>query len=402
LAESDARNNRTFTEMELKYCPCRHSIGVETVCDPPRFYDQHDWNAPVTHCPACNALLTVDMLVYSEEQEEVFAKAYAYLMQRRRVRLARTKLEREAKKESEAGPLDAFSVQSADDAPGQTAEEHTKALPDAPLLHSSGDETEHLIDTPTTPPLDLLPFTPLAATLPGTALLLTVSGAHLYGFPSTDSDVDLRGVFILPQRALLGLDAPEETFSQTMQYAGYEVDLVAHEVKKFLELLLHKNGYVLEQLYSPLIVQGGAAFEALRNLVRGAITRHVYHHYAGFARNKLREFEGESPRRVKTLLYVYRVLLTCIHLLRTGEVEANLLHLYPAFDLPFIPDLIAQKAAEQAVLDDTALPHYQQAIARLQVELDEAFAATTLPEAPTNRPALDDFLLRVRLGDNRG
>lgn len=250
--------------------------------------------------------------------------------------------------------------------------------------------------------LDLTILEPLANTLPGPALFLTVSGAHLYGFPSPDSDVDLRGVFVLPPRALLGLDAPEETFTQTMQFAGYEVDLVAHDVKKFLDLLLRKNGYVLEQLYSPLVVQGGAAFEELRSLGRGAITRHVYHHYAGFARNKLREFETESPRRVKTLLYVYRVLLTGIHLLRTGEVEANLLHLYPAFDLPFIPDLIAQKAAEHATLEEAALPHYQQGIARLQAELDTVFAASTLSEAPTNRPALDDFLLRVRLGDDRG
>ena len=105
--------------MGLKYCPCGHSIGVETVCDPPRFYDQHDWNAPVTHCPACNALLTVDMLVYSEEQEEVFAKAYAYLMQRRRVRLAREKLEREAKEKLEAGRLCVPLEQSGNDAPGQ-------------------------------------------------------------------------------------------------------------------------------------------------------------------------------------------------------------------------------------------------------------------------------------------
>jgi len=51
---------------------------------------------------------------------------------------------------------------------------------------------------------------------------------------------------------------------------------------------------------------------------------------------------------------------------------------------------------------DAALPHYQQAIARLQAELDEAFATTTLPEASTNRPALDDFLLRLHLGDDRG
>ena len=158
-------------------------------------------------------------------------------------------------------------------------------------------------------PLDLTILQPLAALLPGPALFLTVSGAHLYGFPSPDSDVDVRGVFILPPRAALGLEAPEETLNQTRPYAGYEVDLVAHDVKKFLTLLLRKNGYVLEQLYSPLVVQGGATFEELRALARGAITRHVYHHYAGFARHKLQEFHSETPQRVKTLLYVYRVLL---------------------------------------------------------------------------------------------
>lgn len=35
-------------------------------------------------------------------------------------------------------------------------------------------------------------------------------------------------------------------------------------------------------------------------------------------------FLEASPRQVKPLLYVYRVLLTGIHLMRTGEVEANL------------------------------------------------------------------------------
>ena len=41
--------------------------------------------------------------------------------------------------------------------------------------------------------LDLAGLAELARThLPG-ALFVTVSGAHLYGFPSTDSDVDLRG-----------------------------------------------------------------------------------------------------------------------------------------------------------------------------------------------------------------
>jgi len=39
----------------------------------------------------------------------------------------------------------------------------------------------------------------------------TISGAHLYGFASPDSDVDLRGAVLLPARALLGLHPPKET-----------------------------------------------------------------------------------------------------------------------------------------------------------------------------------------------
>jgi hypothetical protein len=44
-------------------------------------------------------------------------------------------------------------------------------------------------------------------------LFATISGAHLYGFASPNSDVDLRGAFILPASAFLGLGTPEETVS---------------------------------------------------------------------------------------------------------------------------------------------------------------------------------------------
>ncbi|HYE75664.1 MAG TPA: nucleotidyltransferase domain-containing protein, partial [Blastocatellia bacterium] len=36
-------------------------------------------------------------------------------------------------------------------------------------------------------------------------LFMTISGAHLYGFPSPDSDYDLRGVHILPVHEVIGL-----------------------------------------------------------------------------------------------------------------------------------------------------------------------------------------------------
>ena len=90
---------------------------------------------------------------------------------------------------------------------------------------------------------------------------------------------------------------------------------------------LRKNGYVLEQLYSPLVVHETPEHSELKSIAHSCITRHHNHHYRGFAETQWRLFEKEQPPRVKPLLYVYRVLLTGIHLMRTGEVEANLVRL---------------------------------------------------------------------------
>src|SRR5262249_36287618 len=82
----------------------------------------------------------------------------------------------------------------------------------------------------------------------------SVSGAHLYGFPSPDSDYDLRGVHVLPLKDVVGLQTGPETIERSGVDDGLEIDLVTHEAKKFLGMLLKKNGYVLEQLFSPLVV----------------------------------------------------------------------------------------------------------------------------------------------------
>lgn len=237
---------------------------------------------------------------------------------------------------------------------------------------------------------------------PYAPLFATVSGAHLYGFASPDSDFDLRGVHILPLKAILGLDKPNETMTCTLERAGREIDLVTHDVKKFLTLMLNKNGYVMEQLYSPLVVHGGDAFRELRTLGRGCITRHLHHHYHGFARHQIERFEAESPRRVKTLLYIYRVLMTGIWVLERGKIEANLPRLNETFRLPFIPDLIAQKEREEAILPEMNLSTYQAAITGLQERLETAFQASSLLDEPTNRPALNDFLVRARLDTHDG
>ncbi len=227
----------------------------------------------------------------------------------------------------------------------------------------------------------------------------TISGAHLYGFPSLDSDFDLRGCHILPLPEVVGLDIGRETIEIAANEPGFELDLVTHDVRKFFELLLKKNGYVLEQLYSPLVVVSSPEHDELKNIARGCVTRHHSHHYLGFTQTQWKLFDKEQPRRVKPLLYVYRVLLTGIHLMRSGEIEANLAKLNEEARLSHVSDLIARKRAgpEQSVLTDSDVEFHRGEYERLVGELESASLASSLPEAPTARRALNDLLVRLRL-----
>jgi predicted nucleotidyltransferase len=229
-------------------------------------------------------------------------------------------------------------------------------------------------------------------------IFATISGAHLYGFPSPDSDYDLRGVHILPAEQLLGLETGPETIEQSGIFDGLEVDLVSHDARKFFLLLLKKNGYVLEQLYSPLVVQSSAAHAELNEIARGCVTKHHAHHYFGFAETQWKLFEKESPRRVKPLLYVYRVLLTGIWLMRTGIVEANLVTLNESFKLPYLPELIQRKLAgpEQSTLSGNDFEFHRSEYERLRAELQAAYDGSAVPEVSSGKAALHELLLRLR------
>jgi predicted nucleotidyltransferase len=240
----------------------------------------------------------------------------------------------------------------------------------------------------------------VVARQPYPLIFATISGAHLCGFPSPDSDFDLRCSHVLPAEEVMGLGSGRETIESSCVEGGAEIDLVTHDARKFFGLLLKKNGYVLEQLYSPLIVQATPDHDELKSIARGCITRHHNHHYRGFAETQWRLFAKEGPPRVKPLLYVYRVLLTGIHLMRTGEVEANLLRLNEEARLAQVDDLIARKLAgpERSTLADSDVAFHHREYQRLQSELEEAYRRSGLPEVASARPALNALLLRLRLG----
>jgi uncharacterized protein len=233
---------------------------------------------------------------------------------------------------------------------------------------------------------------------PARPMFATVSGAHLYGFPSQDSDVDVRGAHVLPIESVVGLRPARETHERSEIVEGLQVDLVSHDVGKYLRLLVAKNGYVLEQILSPLVVVATPEFARLQALARGSLNRTLYHHYRGFARGRWKTFTAEEPKRIKTLLYVYRVLLTGMHLLETGEVEANLPRLAANRSLDFVGDLVERKRrGEQTTLDREEVERHAQRVSMLEADMLRAYESSRLPETVQNLADVNEFLIETRV-----
>jgi predicted nucleotidyltransferase len=75
----------------------------------------------------------------------------------------------------------------------------------------------------------------------GNILLETLSGSHLYGLNHKDSDIDIRGIFMLPEESFFGLDYVEQISDDTN-------DTIFYELKRFVELAMKNNPNILEIL----------------------------------------------------------------------------------------------------------------------------------------------------------
>jgi len=236
----------------------------------------------------------------------------------------------------------------------------------------------------------------LTAQGPPGALLVGVTGAHYYGFPSPDSDLDLKGVHVASTREVVSLRPPPDALDHLGLFEGVEIDFTSHELATALRLLLKGNGNILERIVSPFQVLDSEPAAELQALTRAAVSRKFFHHYRGFFGRSCRDWRAARPRTVKGLLYAYRSALTGIHLLRTGECAGDVSRLAPIYGLEQVPGLVARKAAgrEHATLATDV--DFDADLERLDLMLQEAHSASPLPDEAVNAAALDDFLFRMR------
>jgi predicted nucleotidyltransferase len=227
-----------------------------------------------------------------------------------------------------------------------------------------------------------------------------ITGAHAYGFPSPDSDLDLKAIHVAPACEVLGLNPKLSPVDFLGDWQGREYDFTSHELGKALKLAIAGNGNVLERLLGPLPALTTDLGRELAELTQRSLSRKAVHHYRGFFKGMLREYEVEAKkgiRRAKRLLYAYRVALTGRHLMLTGEIVTNVRELVEDFPSVNVKDLIEVKeSAEYANVPEEMAARTLVELPKLEEELVASVEASPLPESPPNVGELSEFLVRAR------
>jgi predicted nucleotidyltransferase len=239
--------------------------------------------------------------------------------------------------------------------------------------------------------------------LPGPMIVVGLTGAHAYGFPSPDSDLDLKAIHVVPARALLGLAPADAPLEHVEIWRGRELDLSSHALHQAAHLLLKGNGNMLERLLGPCVVWRSPTGEVLTALAQRLLSQRAIHHYRGFFERMLVEHEqlkrasSTTSSTAKKMLYAYRVALTGTHLLKTGALVTDVRPLAALYGFDIEGLLRSKQLGEkQAVTDDTS---FMRDMEYLRSLLDQAKEASVLPPAPDERAVadLDTFVAEASL-----
>lgn len=143
-------------------------------------------------------------------------------------------------------------------------------------------------------------------------VLAVESGSRAWGFPSRDSDFDVRCLYVHRREHYLSIDVERRRDVIETPLEG-EWDVNGWDLRKALGLLGRSNPVLSEWLDSPIVYREVAAVTApLRALLpRFFNPRAAHYHYLKMAQGNFREFLRGPRVRQKKYFYVLRPLLAC-------------------------------------------------------------------------------------------
>lgn len=136
------------------------------------------------------------------------------------------------------------------------------------------------------------------------------SGSRSWGFASTDSDWDVRYIYVHRLDWYLKIDDKKDNQEEMLPN---DIDLAGWELKKTLRLFRKSNPPLLEWLRSPIVyLQQFSTADKLRELSGEFFnSKSCLHHYLHMAEGNFKAYLQKDKVRVKKYFYVLRPLLAC-------------------------------------------------------------------------------------------
>lgn len=140
--------------------------------------------------------------------------------------------------------------------------------------------------------------------------LAVESGSRAWGFESTDSDYDVRFIYIRKEEEYLKLERTRDVIELPINDA---LDISGWDISKTLRLLYKSNPTLYEWFASPVIYYRDEDFcKRIRPYLSAYfLPRNSVYHYLNMAKNNYREIRQSEVVKVKKYFYVLRPVLAC-------------------------------------------------------------------------------------------
>lgn len=228
-------------------------------------------------------------------------------------------------------------------------------------------------------------------------LVITLTGAHAYGFPSPDSDLDLKGVHLAPTRALLGFHRGPDHASRLETIEGVEIDYASNELGQVLGGIVKGIGSFYERILGMWPVQESPELAELRPLVVRSVSRRVHAHYRGFATSQYHDAQQTPTPTAKNVLYILRTALTGAHLLASATLCTDLEEVAGYYGFEHVRELLAiKREGERTPLAPEVARRWLVEAERAMALLDRSMERSSLPDEPPNVAELEDYLIARR------
>ena len=135
------------------------------------------------------------------------------------------------------------------------------------------------------------------------------TGSRAWGFPSSDSDYDVRFIYMHERDWYLSLSQRKDT----IEHMDGDLDITGWDLRKSLVLLKKSNATLIERFQSPIEYFSAEEFKrAFKSLIEAyySPTAVFFHHYS-LAKKFWEELKDKEEVKLKSYFYLIRSLLSC-------------------------------------------------------------------------------------------